>query len=294
MSSSREFARQQTPSTPHATSPLGSAAVGLAAAGHEGTKSHRPAIDREPSGSYTPDVATPAGFTPVYLRAGLEGDAEAVVVGARPGALLVLGDNGAHPGERLSLRLWPRPGAAPLSTSATVVTCGREPSGAQDALVPFSPWLELDLSAAGAEVSALLTKLLQAAGARPRVVVVDDDEAQLQLMHAVLERAGLAPLCIHQARGATHAIAHSDAQLVILDINVPGLDGRQLCRKLRQDVRTRGAAVLFWSALPTSELERAIGESGASGYLVKGGPLSALVAEIKRHLVMAGSPAEPR
>jgi CheY-like chemotaxis protein len=162
------------------------------------------------------------------------------------------------------------------------------PGATSDPLDPFVPTVEVQLQSGHADLEALLdrdSKVSTSAPASQRTVaVVDDDPAQLQLMHAVLQKLGLAALCIHQPMGATNAIARAMPSLIILDVNMPGIDGRDLCRLLRNDKRTRNVAVLFWSAMPKEDLERAVTEFGAAGYIEKGAPLKNVIAEVNKRL----------
>lgn len=99
-----------------------------------------------------------------------------------------------------------------------------------------------------------------------RVLVVDDDETVREVVVSYLRAAG------HQvadaADGAAGLAAHQDhrADLVVLDVMMPGLDGLEVCRRLRL---AGGVPVILLTALG-AEQDRVVGlETGADDYVTK-------------------------
>lgn len=98
------------------------------------------------------------------------------------------------------------------------------------------------------------------------VLIVDDDPHIRQLLAFALDKAGLSP--VEAADGeAGLAIAQTQKpDLVILDINMPRMDGLEVCRRLRADGDT---PILFLSSRD-DEIDRVLGiELGADDYVVK-------------------------
>jgi len=112
----------------------------------------------------------------------------------------------------------------------------------------------------------------------PQVLVVDDEENILQFVSYNLRKEGYQVTC---ASTGVEALALAEAhrfELVILDIMLPGIDGYEVCRRLRakQDV-----PVLFLSARDT-ELDKVVGlEIGGDDYLAKPFGIRELQARVK-------------
>ncbi len=119
----------------------------------------------------------------------------------------------------------------------------------------------------------------------PTILAVDDAPVNLSLITGLLK----SHYRIKVANSGEKAlrIAHSDLppDLVLLDVMMPDLDGIEVCRRLKDDPRTRHIPVIFLTAMSKSEDER-IGpsEAGAVDYITK--PISPpiLLARVKTHL----------
>ena len=103
-----------------------------------------------------------------------------------------------------------------------------------------------------------------------RVLVVDDHEDVRTLFAQLVRRLGHDPVT---AADGEEAIAHATENppgLVILDLMMPRINGFDVLRSLRADPRTRGVAIVVYSALDDADLvEQALG-LGANDYWVKG------------------------
>jgi len=81
------------------------------------------------------------------------------------------------------------------------------------------------------------------------ILVVDDEVPNLQLLTQLLSGAGYR---VRPARGPQLALDSALAQppsLILLDVRMPEMDGFEVCRRLKQDERTRDVPVIFVSAL---------------------------------------------
>ena len=115
---------------------------------------------------------------------------------------------------------------------------------------------------------------------RPSVLVVDDDEAERYATRRVLEHAEIAVVEAPNGRAALEALG-GRPDLVLLDLQLPDLDGFEVCRRIKSDPATASTRVLPYTAVFRNEIARRRAlEAGADGYLVK--PLSAqqLVATV--------------
>jgi DNA-binding response OmpR family regulator len=83
----------------------------------------------------------------------------------------------------------------------------------------------------------------------PRILIADDDEGLRHLLRLVLCREGYEVI---EAADGAEALARaydSDPTLVLLDVMMPGVDGFDVCRKLRSDQRTQRLPIMFVTAI---------------------------------------------
>jgi len=116
----------------------------------------------------------------------------------------------------------------------------------------------------------------------PRVLVVEDEQDIAALIKHALERSGDASVEI-AGRGddALRSIAVRAPDLVILDLNLPGLSGDDVCRMLRQRSETASLPIIMLTAR-TSETERVAGlDLGADDYVTKPFSLRELSARVR-------------
>ncbi|HZD64850.1 MAG TPA: response regulator transcription factor [Acidimicrobiales bacterium] len=107
------------------------------------------------------------------------------------------------------------------------------------------------------------------------VLVVEDDEAITEPLTAGLSRAGYD---VAQVSTGSGALAAGDADVVLLDLMLPDLDGFEVCRRLRE---RSGVPIVVISARG-EEADRVVGlELGADDYLVKPFSLRELLARIR-------------
>ena len=105
--------------------------------------------------------------------------------------------------------------------------------------------------------------------ARARILVVDDDENNREVLRRRLEREGHAPACAEHGLQALEMIAESPYDLVLLDVMMPVLDGYETLGRLKGDPATRDIPVIMISALDDlRSIVRCI-EKGAEDYLPK-------------------------
>ena len=114
-----------------------------------------------------------------------------------------------------------------------------------------------------------------------RVLIVDDEQNLVDLVRGYLEREGFEVSSAHDGPSAVEAARNSRPELVVLDLMLPGFDGLEVCRRIRQ---FSDAYVLMLTAR-TDEVDRVVGlEVGADDYLGKPFSPRELVARVKAML----------
>ena len=68
-----------------------------------------------------------------------------------------------------------------------------------------------------------------------KILIVEDEQKIARLVRLYLEEAGFSAVTIHDGMQAIHAFRHEHPDLVILDLNLPGVDGLDICRALRRE-----------------------------------------------------------
>ncbi len=113
------------------------------------------------------------------------------------------------------------------------------------------------------------------------VLIVDDEMDLVDLVRYHLEKSGLKCLAAQDGETALHMAKDRIPDLVVLDLMLPGMDGLEVCRKLRKDPKTANLAIIMLTAR-AEEVDRIVGlEMGADDYLVKPFSPRELVARIK-------------
>ncbi len=124
-----------------------------------------------------------------------------------------------------------------------------------------------------------------------RVLVVDDDLALSEMLSIVLRQEGLDVTHVAEGSGAVEAFRAARPDLVLLDVMLPGLDGMEVCRRIRAE---SGVPIVMLTAR-TDTVDVVVGlESGADDYVVKPFKPQELVARIRARLRRGDEPQPER
>ena len=114
------------------------------------------------------------------------------------------------------------------------------------------------------------------------VLNVDDNEANLYAVTRMLKRAGFTVVEAVSGEEALLKVAAGLPDLVILDVNLPDLDGFEVCRRIKADPATSSIPVLHLSASYILSEDKTRGlDEGADGYLVRPVEPPELVANVR-------------
>lgn len=124
----------------------------------------------------------------------------------------------------------------------------------------------------------------------PRVLVVDDNPFNLELASFVLLADGLVVANAGDVTEALCRIADFQPDLILMDIQMPGMDGLALTRQLKADPATRPIVVVAFTAYAMKGDEAAMRAMGCDGYLAKPIDVNRFAAQV-RGLLGAAAPA---
>ena len=81
-----------------------------------------------------------------------------------------------------------------------------------------------------------------------KILIVDDVEVNRMILEEIIQSMGYTTILADSGENALEIIKESLPQLVLTDISMPGIDGYELCRRLKNNDRTRGIPIIFISA----------------------------------------------
>jgi CheY-like chemotaxis protein len=129
---------------------------------------------------------------------------------------------------------------------------------------------------------------------KPKIVVIDDSEIVLEVTRGALEGAGYDVVTHDRPAGCVALILHEKPELVLMDVNMPGLGGDTIVSVLGKAAPTSETIVLLHSSLSAEVLRGKATVAGAHGFLQKSGDLFGLVREVNRWLKRVNSSGNMR
>jgi two-component system alkaline phosphatase synthesis response regulator PhoP len=100
-----------------------------------------------------------------------------------------------------------------------------------------------------------------------RILIIQDSPSANAMLKFRLEKGGFS---VETAETGEEGIEKTKAfqyQLILLDYNLPGIDGSQVCRILKEKESTRNIPIVFMSAKDEEKLCQLTNEAGADGYM---------------------------
>lgn len=103
---------------------------------------------------------------------------------------------------------------------------------------------------------------------KPLLYVIDDDSLTAQMIEDVLGEQYEVRSCLNPLQ-ALQQVVELKPQLILLDINMPEMDGYEVCRRLKEDFDTQDIPVMFLSGLTTLEDRMAAYDAGGEDFMAK-------------------------
>ena len=120
-------------------------------------------------------------------------------------------------------------------------------------------------------------------GATLSILVVDDDEAVAELLRALLNREpGWGATVVHDAAAAREVFRHVRVEVLVVDVNLPGISGLELLDLLRRDGSWNQPPVILLSAVPDQPgISEAVRRGAAVALVAKPFDVDQLIEEIR-------------
>ena len=119
---------------------------------------------------------------------------------------------------------------------------------------------------------------------QPDILVVDDTPANLELLVGMLAQSGYKVRPVTDGQSALQAVNNQPPDLILLDIMMPGMNGYEVCRRLKADEVLRSIPILFITALGETEDKVNAFDCGGVDYITKPFRGKELLARVKTHL----------
>ena len=118
----------------------------------------------------------------------------------------------------------------------------------------------------------------------PNILIVDDAPANLELLVTMLKERGYKPRPVSSGELAVAAARQLLPDLMLLDINMPEMDGYQVCEIFKQDARLQEVPIIFLSALNDTEDKVRAFQRGGVDYITKPFKFEEVEARVHTHL----------
>ena len=100
-----------------------------------------------------------------------------------------------------------------------------------------------------------------------RILIIQDSPSVNAMLKFRLESGGFSVETAETGEEGIEKTKASQYQLILLDYNLPGINGSQVCRILKQQDNTQDTAIIFMSAKDEDKLRQITKEAGADGYV---------------------------
>jgi putative two-component system response regulator len=114
-----------------------------------------------------------------------------------------------------------------------------------------------------------------------RVLIVDDEPANIAILSRLMTQQGHEVLTAPNGEIAVDTVTRERPDLVLLDVNMPGIDGFEVCRRIKNDWNTRFIPVVLVTALSATEDRTRGADAGADDFLSKPFDVQELRARVK-------------
>ncbi len=116
-----------------------------------------------------------------------------------------------------------------------------------------------------------------------KILVVDDDLDTLEFVKTLLEFEGYDVETAANGQDALTTVSTTIPDLIILDVRLPGMDGYEICRRLKSQPDSRAIPVIIYSA-SFNHVEEKAREAGADDFIIKPFAIDAFLTKVRKNL----------
>ena len=123
--------------------------------------------------------------------------------------------------------------------------------------------------------------------ANPNILIVDDKPHNIMLLSSMLKQAGYNVKSTTNGMDALHEVKNDPPDLILLDVNMPEMDGYEVCRKLKSDEKSKNIPVVFLSAMMDTDFIVKGFENGGVDYITKPFQFEEVKARVINHIALS-------
>lgn len=121
----------------------------------------------------------------------------------------------------------------------------------------------------------------------PKVMVVDDNPLNIELVSFVLAADGLDVAVAVDAADALAQLQSCQPQVILMDVQMPGMDGLELTRRLKADPATRAIPIVAFTAYAMKGDEAKMRAAGCDGYISKPIDVASFARQVRTYFESA-------
>lgn len=122
-------------------------------------------------------------------------------------------------------------------------------------------------------------------GNSKKILVVDDETSLVDLCQIVLENAGFEVRGAYNGKQALNLLKSEMPDLILLDVMMPGMNGIELCREIREKLQEKRVYIVMYTADISDSTRKCSLEAGANDFITKEIPIYDLPVKINDLLV---------
>jgi len=122
--------------------------------------------------------------------------------------------------------------------------------------------------------------------AAPNILIVDDTPANLDLLSGMLKERHYKIRAAISGKLALQAAANEPPDLILLDVNMPEMNGYEVCARLKKDEKLKDVPVIFLSALSETNDKVKAFQAGGVDYVTKPFQIEEILARVETHLTL--------
>jgi PleD family two-component response regulator len=116
------------------------------------------------------------------------------------------------------------------------------------------------------------------------ILIVDDDDASRNILEFLLQQKGYSTFAVNNGEAALRSVVEALPDLILLDGNMPGMDGFEVVKRLKSNERTRTIPTIMVTGMGDRDSRLRALEYGAEDFLVKPVDRNELWSRVRNHL----------